>query len=167
MATLEQYRNMLSINKLRLDDELEIQAENQERIGREVAFLNTRMIEAKDELACVEARLVEEFRDGSTKDLAEAKAKRHPDRRRAWEKYQAVRETHELWSNVLSAWVTKGYKLADLGGLFASDYFAITSISRPDGNRRRDLNAADENSRQALRSASERSEPVVRVRAKL
>lgn len=155
MATLEQYRNLLRIDKLRLDDELEIQAEMQERIGAEVARLNTRMIEAKDELTCTEARLIEEFKDGSTVAVADAKAKRHPDRRRAWEKYQAQREVHELWANLQSAWITKGYKLADLGQLFGSDYFAIKSISRPDGERRREVSGVDEESRTALRRASE------------
>lgn len=155
MATLANYRNLLGINKLRLDDELEVQAQYQEQISTETTRANTRMLEKKDELQRVEARLVEDFREGATKDLAEAKAKRHPDRRKAWDEYQRAREEHELWDGMLNAWKTKGFKLADLGALFGSDYFAIRTITRPEGERRRELNSVDEESRQVLRQANE------------
>jgi zinc transporter ZupT len=55
MPTLEQYQNMLRINKLRLDDELEIQAELQHAISMEVARLNTLDLEAENKLKSTDA----------------------------------------------------------------------------------------------------------------
>jgi hypothetical protein len=170
MATLDQYRNMLRINKLRLDDELEIQAELQHDIGVEVARLNTKAVEAENDLKSVEARLLIQFKDGSVKmtaDEVKAEVRVHKDRVRAWEKWQAIRETHEVWTSLLQAWITKGYKLADMGGLYASDYFAVRTITRPEGERRREVNAADEESRSAMRRASEERDAAPRRRSAL
>lgn len=163
MATLDQYAKMLLINKLRLDDELEIQAELQHAISMEVVRLSTRAIEAENQLKHTEAELYVQFKEEGGKMTAdEIKAATRINRKRvsAWEKWQTAREVHEQWAGLLQAWITKGYKLADVGALFASDYFALRTLTRPDGERRRDLNAADEDSRSAMRKASEeRSDP--------
>lgn len=159
MATLDQYRHMLPINKLRLDDELEIQAQVQEQIGSQVALLTARTFEMKDILARIEGELIDTFKDRDSKatvDQCKARMMREPKRVRAWEDLQRVRLEHDQWDSLLQAWITKGYKLADIGGLYASDYFAVRTIGRPDGERRRELNAADEESRSAMRRASER-----------
>lgn len=160
MATLEQYRNMLRINKLRLDDELEIQAQVQEQIGFVAAQLSARMLEMKDILARVESELIDTLKERDTKatvDQCKARMMRDPRRLQAWENLQRARLEHDQWDSLLQAWITKGYKLADIGGLYASDYFAIRSIGKPDGERRREVNAADEESRSAMRRAGERS----------
>jgi hypothetical protein len=129
MSTLQTYRNMLRINKHRLDDELEIQAELQERISAQVARLNSQMLEAKDDLAKVEARLTEDYREESkaTKDTVEAKVKRHPDRQAAWEKFQMKRADHEEWAGLLEAWKVKGFSIRELCELYGSQYFALSS----------------------------------------
>lgn len=160
MTTLDQYRNMLLINKLRLDDELEIQAQVQELIGNQVALLTARMFEMKDVLARIEGELIDTFKDRDAKatvDQCKARMMREPRRVRAWEDLQRVRLEHDQWDALLQAWITKGYKLADIGGLYASDYFAVRTINRPDGDRRRELNAADEESRSAMRRANDRT----------
>jgi hypothetical protein len=172
MPTLEQYSNMLRINKLRLDDELEIQAELQHDIGMEVARLNSRAIEAENGLKITEAHLFIQFKDGPAKKTAEeikAEVRVHKDRARAWEKAQIARELHEQWSSLLQAWITKGYKLADVGSLYASDYFAMRTISRPDGERRREVSPLEEASRSAMRHANEQHDaaPAVRRRSVL
>jgi hypothetical protein len=159
MPTLDQYRNMLRINKLRLDDELEIQAEVQHNISAEVVRLNTRALEAENKLKSVEAELFVRFKEEGGKMTAEeikASVRVNHARVSAWEQYQAAREVHELWSGLLAAWITKGYKLADVGSLYASDYFAMRTVIHPDGVRTRQLNAPDEESRSAIRRASER-----------
>lgn len=161
MATLEQYRNMIGINKLRLDDELEVQAQIQMDISSQVARLNTKALEAENELKNVEAELYLQFRDSGEKmtaDEIKASVRSHAKRGRAWEKWQAAREVHEEWSGLLSAWITKGYKLADVGSLYASDYFAVRTIQKPTGERRRELNPIEEESRSAMRRASERAD---------
>lgn len=154
MTTLDQYQKMLRTNKLRLDDELEIQAEMQYEIGAEVARLNSKMIEAKDTLARTEAELLEEYKrlnDKLTVDQAKGRVLTHQDRRKKWAVYQELREAHELWEAMLSAWIVKGYKMADLGTLFSADYFAITTVS---GSSRREPSRADEERRTAVREAS-------------
>jgi hypothetical protein len=161
MPTLEQYRNMLPVNKLRLDDELEIQAQVQMDISSECARLNTKALEAENYLKSIEAELFIRLKDKAEKmtaDEVKARIRVHEDRVRAWEHYQTIRETHEHWTGLLSAWITKGYKLADIGGLYASDYFAMTTIKRPDGARTRELNPIEEESRSAIRRATERAD---------
>jgi hypothetical protein len=129
---LQFFRNALRTNKHHLDDELEVQAEYQEQIGRFQSQAERRRDEAKDDLAKAEARLIEDFRDEkSTKDLAEAKARRHPDRVRAFERFQDASEDFREWDALLRAWVSKGYQLQTLSDLFARDYFALTSTRAP------------------------------------
>lgn len=139
MNELRDFRDRLRINKHRLDDELEVQSELQEQIARILAEKNAQMLELKDDLGKTEARLIEDFREGSTKDLAEAKAKRHPDRTKAWERYQQAVRAFEEWSHLLDAWKARGRDLHTLGKLFGDSYFSLTSISGDrDRNRGRD-----------------------------
>lgn len=135
MKELQDFRTQLRINKHRLDDELEVQSELQEQIASILAEKEARMLELKDELGKVEARLIEDFREGSTKDLAEAKAKRHPDRAKAWERYQVAMRAHADWVHMLDAWKARGRDMHTLGKLFGDSYFSLTSIS---GSRGRD-----------------------------
>lgn len=141
MSTLEQYRNMLYINKHRLDDELEVQGDIMDRISTQVVRRNTAMLEAKDELAKIEGRLAEEYRDDSslklTAPLIELKVKRHPERTRAWEAYQRARAEHEAWAGLLEAWRQKGYSIKTLADLYAAQYFSLSSIQS--NQRQRDV----------------------------
>lgn len=151
--TLEQVRAMLPCNKHRLDDELEIQPDIMERISSRVVVMNSRMLEAKDELARVEARLLEDVKDGEsrvTKDQAEAKVKRDPERRKAWERFQAARAEFEEWQGALDAWRAKGFSLTQLCGLYASNYYSVDSVSP----RARDRMGKDDERRTEMRKAS-------------
>ena len=166
MPTLDQYVNMLGINKLRLDDELEVHAQIQFIISAEVTRQNSRMVATENELKNVEARLfidIKESDDKGAEMQIKSRVRVHKDRERAWEKYQTARETYEQWSDLKAAWITRGYQLGQLGGLFSDDYFSITSITRPNGERRRELNTADEESRSAIRRASDRASMRQRV----
>jgi hypothetical protein len=170
MPTLEQYQNMLRINKLRLDDELEIQAELQHAISMEVARLNTLDLEAENKLKSTEAELyvgLKEEGGKMTADEIKAAVRIHHKRVRAWELYQAAREVHEQWSGLLQAWITKGYKLADIGSLYASDYFAIRTVGKETGERRREVSPIEEESRSAIRRASEKESAPPRRRSTL
>lgn len=153
MPTIDQYRAMLRIRKHCLDDELEIQAETQHDISSEVARLRTRALDLENELKLVEARLHADTKDRAEKMTADdikAAVRRHEDRRKAFARWQDARELLEVWEGLLSSWVTKGYKLADLGGLYASDYFAVRTVST-----RRDVSVPDDGARALLRRASE------------
>jgi hypothetical protein len=50
--------------------------------------------------------------------------------------------------------VTKGYKMADLGALFAADYFAVRTVN---GNGNTTIPRAQEERRAAIREASSAS----------
>lgn len=131
--TLQQLRNMLRVNKHRLDDELEIQAEIQEQISAEVARLNSRMLKAKDDLASTEARITEDLKDSGEKlSVAElgAKVQRHKERKESFGILQAARFDLEEWQGMYDAWKQKGRDLESLGRLFGAQYFVVTSIGR-------------------------------------
>lgn len=158
MSTLEQYRTMLYVNKHRLDDELEIQGDIMDRISTEVVIRNTRMIEAKDDLAKTEGRIAEELRDGDVKltvGMLDAKVKRDPDRARAWQKYQAARADHEAWGCLLDAWKQKGFSIKTLADLYAANYFTLNATQLSE--RQRNRNEQVDEGRAALRRAGHQS----------
>lgn len=130
-AKLQHYRGMLAINKHRLDDALECQAEVQEQISDTVAEMSARMLELKEELGKTEARLIEDFRqeERSTKDAVDAKVRRHPERVRAWERYQQALGDLARWDGLLDAWKGRGKDLQALGRLFGDQYFSLTQTS--------------------------------------
>lgn len=155
MATLDQYRAMLRVNKHRLDDELEIQPDIMDRISTQVVIHSSKALEAKDELAKLEGRLAEGFRDDDAKltvGAIDAKVKRDPERVRAWQKYQLARAEHEGWVGLLEAWRQKGYSIKTLADLYAAQYFTLSSTQTSERQRKRD-EEQDEN-RAALRRAS-------------
>ncbi len=128
--SIDKFKAMLPIIKHRLDDELEIQPDIMGRIATQVVIHNSRMLEAKEELSRVEARLLEDLKyeeSKVTKDHAEAKIRRHPDRIRAWEKYQQARADHEDWSFLLDAWKAKGFAISTLANLYHAQYYALDS----------------------------------------
>lgn len=129
---LNQLRNQLRINRHRLDEELELQPYVAEQISREVATLNSRQLEAKEELARVEARLYLNLRDGADKITAneiDAKVKRDRDRIQANGSYQALRHEYEVWLGMQDAWRQRGFAIKNLCELFCADYFAQTQTS--------------------------------------
>ena len=137
---LERWRALLRINRHQLDDALEVQAEHQERISDKVAEMDARVVDAKDNLAKTEAGLTEDFRESakSTKDVVEAKVRRHPERIKAWERYQEAARQLAQWQGLLDAWKARGKDLHALGRLFGDQYFTLTSItgsSRFDSSR--------------------------------
>lgn len=131
---LSEVRNMLRINRHRLDDELEIQADVLDRIGREVALHNSRMLEAKKELAVTEARVIERLKEDDPKmsnPLAEKAAARDREYTEAWQKYQQARHLHEEWESAYKAWHARGFDIKALGELFAHQYFTISEVRGP------------------------------------
>ena len=159
MADIERYRRMLAVNKRALDDELELQSELQEEIGRELSRRNSAMLEAKDDLARVEARLQFQVREERgtklTKDEAEALIVRHRDRIAAWKAYQEAREQHEQWEVLYRAWIGRGFSMEHLTSLYHSQYFAKDSTGFTDRDKVRAARDAD--ARAMMRAASEAS----------
>lgn len=155
MSTLENYRNMLRVNKHRLDDELEIQGEIMERISTQVVTHNSAAIDAKEALVKVEGRLADDFRDDDPKATVgaiDAKVKRDPERVTRWEAYQRARAMHEAWQGLLDAWRQKGFSIKTLADLYASQYFSLSS-TQSDQRQRERYDQVDAG-RAALRRAS-------------
>jgi hypothetical protein len=138
MSKIEQYRQMLRVNKHRLDDELEMQAEILDQISASVVLAASRVADAKDELAKVEGALGDGFRDDDVKltvAQVDARVRRDPQRVRAFERYHAQRAEHEAWAGLYDAWKQKGYSIKTLADLYAANYFALASHQireRPD-----------------------------------
>lgn len=142
VADIRQYRNMLRISKHRLDDELEVQSQVLDDISSQLTILNSRMLEANDQLKLVEARLFRELKDDNDKmtdKAADAVVKQDPERKRAWQASQAARAEHEDWSGLYDAWKARGFALRELCGLYVAQYFTIDSFTggRTDRSQRR------------------------------
>ena len=89
--TYEQFRTMLPIHKHRLDDELEIHAQLQEQISHETTLRNSRMLEAKEDLAKTEARVADDLREDDPKlTVAAVQAKLYTLHPRFWRGFVPV-----------------------------------------------------------------------------
>lgn len=130
---LATYRKMLPINRHRLDDELAINSEIQDHIGRQVAHSNTRLLDQKRRLDEIEARLFDELKLDSkmTNPQVEREIKRNPEWRKQWVLWQSDRETHEQWESLYKAWITRSYDLKALCELHGQQYFALESVRGP------------------------------------
>jgi len=131
-SDIRSYRNMLRVNKHRLDDELEVQSQVMDDISSRLTILNSRTLEANDALKLVEARLFRELKDDSEKltdKAADALVKQDPERKRAWQAAQAARAEHEDWSGLYDAWKARGFALRELCGLYVAQYFTIDSFT--------------------------------------
>jgi hypothetical protein len=136
MAEIQQYRNMLRINRHRLDDELEIQAELMDRISQQVNRLNSRMLEAKEQLLREEARLMEDISENASSKMTvaqlEAAVRRHPDRKSAWSAYDRARYEFDEWEALRDAWKQRGFSIKTLADLYTSHYFTVADYQAND-----------------------------------
>lgn len=123
---------MLPINRHRLDEELEINAQVMDDIGRSVAKANSLMLEAKKQVEIVEAQESERLREASdkmTNPQIEREVRRSRAYKDAWDHYQRLRHDHEEWESLYKAWTSRSYDLKALGELFAAQYFVIDSVT--------------------------------------
>ena len=128
MATYEQYRAMLPVNKHRLDDELEIQAQLMEQITTETVRQNARMLEAKQTLEKTSGRLLAEYKEDDPKltaQLLDASVKRDADYIKCWQSYIACLSEHGKWQGLQDAWRQKGFSIKTLADLYGMQYFQL------------------------------------------
>lgn len=159
MASYEQYQAMLRVNKHRLDDELELQAQIMEEISTATTKYNARMLEAKQDLEKVDGKITSELKDDDPKmtvnEIA-GKLKRDPERIQAWQKYLNCLSDHSKWAGLQEAWKQKGYSIKTLADLYAAQYFQLSSAQTRDRETRHmSPLLAQESSRDKLREASE------------
>lgn len=129
---LNTYRRLLRVNKHRLDDELEVQAEVMDRISDRIAKLTAVVSEAENHLKVTEARLFREFKDTddkATDKAAESAVKRHRERVQAFT--QVTEATQELaqWTGLHQAWKARGFSIGSLCNLYVAQYFTKDSHS--------------------------------------
>ena len=129
---IDYYRDKLKVDKHALDDLLESHAEMLDQIGQQLATANTTMLELKDKLARVEARVSMRLREDHIK-LTVAQVNemlvRDDTRLDAFDAYQKAREVHEQWDTLNKAWQARGKSISVLSDLFGRQYFALRSTS--------------------------------------
>lgn len=155
---LQQIRGLLRIVKHRLDDELEIQAELQDRIGQEVASLNAVAAAAKTALEAAEADAVIKLRNGHHEKLSADELKARvclaPAVVTATQVFQMKQKTLAEWQSVYDAWRARGYALRNLTALHGQQYFAVDSGTRqPSMKARGEAIAQTVNDRRAIQDA--------------
>ena len=141
MGTLDDittYRNMLRINKHRLDDELEVQPDILDRIGQRVTVMNSRALEAADELKRHEANAYFSIKDADklSETAIKEKVRIAPARLQAWGRLQAARSELEEWQGLYEAWKQRGYSLKELVSLYSAQYFTASPHSNVDRSER-------------------------------
>jgi hypothetical protein len=129
---LQQYRNAVRVNKHRLDDELEIQAQFLEDIGRQVALIESKCSMLKENLDRVEARILVDLRTrAADKMVAQEIAARVTNAPERIKEVQLLAQAqHELaeWKALYEAWRQRGYALKTLADLHGQQYFSVTSV---------------------------------------
>lgn len=163
---INQIRNMLRINRHRVDEELELQPEIAEKIGRECARLSAKVTTLADELKRVEGRRYLELREQGekmTEKEIDHTVRRDRDRMAAFEKHShAVHDLAE-WESLRDAWTQRSYALSKIAELWSSEFSATMSRSVVGGDRE----GQQASMRQMLRQASEEhGGGRVRVRAR-
>lgn len=70
-----------------------------------------------------------------TVDQVNGRVHQHRDRLKAWRAVNEATKEHETWRSLYDAWRSKGFNMTNLGGLYAHQYFAVSSAgSRADRN---------------------------------
>lgn len=135
-------RQMLTINKHRLDDELQTDAYVADQISQQLTKAQAKMDAAKLEVTRTEARLYAELRDRDGK-VTEAGVKaatvRHPTMVTAEGALQAHTHEYRQWLLLKEDWKTRHFDIRGLAQLHTDGYYAAgaTSITaQPSGRER-------------------------------
>ena len=152
MATIQQYRNMVRINRHRLDDELEMNAQIMEEIGQQAGAAERRATALKLEYEQVAARLVRNIKANDPKATAVLLESEITLDRACCTAQYAHADAQQIaaeWSALAKAWYQRGFDMKALSELFVAQYFVIDSTGRAE--RKPEI---DQAARAAMRSAS-------------
>lgn len=171
---LKDFEPMLPINKMRLDDELEIQAQISYKIAEETGLANSRQMSAKEDLNRYEAELRIKLITavGDEKPMSDTKAlivvATDTERTRLWHNYQVARAAYESWMGLYTAWGQRGYALKTLADLHLGEYYTITAAGKEnsdsDYSKRRQMLAR---SRTAVAETTEVPSRATRVKVEV
>lgn len=126
LEDLNTFRTMLRVNKHRLDDELEIQSDVMDRIGRVLARITARATELKDNRDRIKARIILEHKDSGdrvTDKEAESRVMRDREYLAAAQAYQVELEQADEWQKLYEAWKARGFDVGRLCDLYIAQYF--------------------------------------------
>lgn len=157
--SIDYYRSRLRVDRNSLDDELEDHAELLEQISHAMTLANSAALRAKDHLSKVEARLIEDLKaeDSSlTAQRLDAKVRRHPERREAFDGWMRARENHEAWMGMQEAWKTRGFSIRNLSGLYSDQYFTLNSTQAKPRRSQQDYEQTRERMAEARQSTTRR-----------
>lgn len=127
---IETYQRMMRIQKHRLDDELEIQAELLHKISECVVLAKSRAISAKDELDRLEGEIYSDAKEDNPKATVpelQGITLRDADRIKLWQKYQIARHDQEAWEGLHEAWKSRGFAIRSLVDLRLASYYTTES----------------------------------------
>ena len=128
---LDYFRGRLRIDRHRLDDELELQADHMDRIGSRVAQATRAEAFARRSFEREEASLIKDMCAADHKmpmarASVEVKLKREWDAQ--WSIYQEKKEELMLWESLQKSWYQRGFDLKALGDLYAHQYFVVDTL---------------------------------------
>ncbi len=129
---LETFRRLLRINKHRLDDELEVQADVMDRISTKIASLDMAHDSSKAQLDATEARLFKDYKEVGEKitdKSALAEVIRDRDYLGALRNLGDAKLELREWQGLYEAWRARGYSINKLCDLYAAQYFTKDSHS--------------------------------------
>lgn len=132
---LEDYKNLLLIDKYRLDDELERQALHMFEVGELYAEQVSVRDSLKERIDTVDAEIAEKFRksaaisgDKLTEANLQQKIAMHPQHLEAHEEFLLAKKSAEILGSLKDAFVQRGLALRELASLYTSNYFSNEPI---------------------------------------
>lgn len=128
MDDLRTFRDMLRVDKHRLDDELELQADIMDRIAERMTALGSELRQAEEDMKIADAAaFLEAKNSGLSIEVAGRVARLGETRASAWHAYTKAKEEHDRWSNLLESWKGRGFSINKLCDLYAAQYFTVDS----------------------------------------
>ena len=127
---LRTYITMLPIQKHRLDDELEVQADIMYRISENVVRRTSAANALKNELEKLDAVIISELKASGTKgavSVLSGAAKGDKEREQLYDRYQVAVVDQQRWEGLLESWRARGFALTTLANLYSANYFSPTS----------------------------------------
>lgn len=131
MQTIEHFRDLLTINKHALDDELVQHSDVMYRIAESLTKHGEFYASAVDELKKAEAEafaaqkmiLIEGKPQSDTR--ADMAARNDPHRNKAWSAMTGAKAEQERWQKLYDAWVAKGHNMKQMVSLYCTGNFSV------------------------------------------
>lgn len=135
---IEKYKEMLIIDKYRLDDALEKQAYCMYQVAEEYAEKVSKRDALKERIDTVDAEIADKLRksaavagDKLTEANLQQKISMHEQHLKAHEEFLEAKKEAEVWGALKDAFIQRGLALRELASLYTANYFANEPIKGP------------------------------------